>query len=347
METHFLAASRLLCYGTHARQTMNTATALPPQCAGLQLLHSIARMRIRQSLWLRKSPTLLLDSTRRHLSLSPALRASRSSKHSVSTPSRVPPPPVLPNTTAKPPKPGDYSLAKDLASRSIERTLYVGTESNTYPIACLGLSGFCISYGIYHFVDMFLLPHTGLAWFVNYAYGFVCVFVIGLGVWAGRSATHLVKSLRAVPVRSGSGSGPGSRGLMLRIEKRRLMPFFGSQFKDVPLDDAVLSVPVHEALRGAELLGQTAPTTETGRRRVEELRSREQRGQDPVGKAYPVRREGFVTRNVNKLLLGLRRIVTREGFVSLYVGKEVWRIDAGEGTFPDGGMAMERLLRQR
>ena len=324
---------------------------LARSCARLQWLHKSTRASFGDPLRVRSTdmaislkPTMSKHfalSTRRSFASTPFQKVRETPQAERVTPppkSKIPIPDYLPQ---------NVSFTRHLASRPTPTLLYEGTSSNTYPIICYGVSGFSLAYCAWHLYDIFGVDHPGLGNMVRVFMGTTCLVMMGLGLYIGRNAQRLVKSLTAIPTQVKTGRGSGSRSVMLQIEKRKLMPLGQPKRVEVPLEDVSMTTSIAEARAAADASTRAMPTTESGMKRVEMLRRQEE--EEDRMRAHQGKRSGKgLSGGVNSLLSSFRRLVSREGLVDLYVGrKQVWRLDVKDAWFLDNGLALERLFKAR
>jgi len=252
------------------------------------------------------------------------------------------------------------SYARTLASKPSPTLLYLGPTSNTYIIVCYGLSAFCVSYGLWNLFDVCWRSHPGLWVKDNNIYyhdlkpqylllftnvcafqvvipvfmGGVCVIMIGLGGYVGLSASRLLKSVTAVPVK-GVGAGQGS-DLILRFESRRILAVFPSKVMEYSPKDLRLakriSTPkdIDPTIRGPQAQAKA-------RRDMEAERSKEKAYEMAHLWSAPFR---HFARGVRKAIDTFSRVVSREGFVKIYIKGKSWGIDAKTGWMLDEGQGM-------
>jgi len=226
------------------------------------------------------------------------------------------------------------SYARTLASKPSPTLLYLGPTSNTYIIACYGLSAFCVSYGLWNFFDICLRPHPGLWVVIPVFMGGVCVIMIGLGGYVGLSASRLLKSVTAVPVK-GVGAGQGS-DLILRFEPRRMLDVFPSKVMECSPKDLRLAKRI-SILKDIDPTIRGPQAQAKARRDMEAERSKEKAYEMAHLWSAPFR---HFTRGVRKAIDTFSRVVSRDGFVRIYIKGKPWGVDAKTGWMLDEGQGM-------
>lgn len=258
--------------------------------------------------------------------------------------------------------PPRLASARTLAARKTPTHLFQASSSNVYPIACYAISGFSILYGVWNFYDAVLTP-SGVWRPLLVFMGLTCGLMIGLGLYIGRNATRLVRSLRVFSTH-GPGKGPDSKVLMLQIERKRLIPFGNAKVVIVNAEDAIITSKVSDAIQESETAYKTEPTIEAGKKRVERL----QREAEADGSKIGAGKAG--TSSAGSFLSNFRRLVTREGMVDLRlrgnlwfysrkwlvdsrkmvgpkIGKKVFWLDPKDAWFLERGLPLEKLLKER
>ena len=268
---------------------------------------------------------------------SPAKSTANPSSQALSRQGRTPPTSTT-KTHASYASPQSQYTSR-LTSRRSPTTLYQSPPTFTYPLACALIGGGSIAYGVYNFYDIFMLPHPGLSWFIPWLMAFVCVFMVGVGVWIMRNGTRLIGRVSAVP---------RGEGLMVRIETRGL---FGRRVFERPIADVRVGQDLIEA-RSEGLPTAQAPATAAGRRAAEVAKRKADREayQDML-KTNPLKpATRWVGGSFSRMSRGIRRIVGREGFAELSVrrkdgGKwQAWKMDVADGWCAEGGTGLLRLL---
>jgi hypothetical protein len=234
-------------------------------------------------------------------------------------------------------------FVQTVASRPSPTLLYLAPASNAHPISCLAVAGFSLAYGAFHFYDAFLVAHPGLWAAVPYMMGGVSIFMIGIGTWVGLGAQRLVGSLSAVPahlaLRSSAASGGG---VILRMEPRKILPFWSPKTVETNLSDMRLGSRVTPLVKGEDMKGRMHGRQD---RRVMAIKRSEEVEKQTLG-GIIVQYSGIPW--LMKSASGwIGRLIGREGFANLIVNGKAWKIDARQGWLLDDGQALDRLLKAR
>lgn len=182
----------------------------------------------------------------------------------------------------------------------------------------------------------------------------VAVFMVGAGVWVGLGARRLVGSLTAIPVTGG--------GLRVRMEGRRILPFLSPKILEADVNTVSLTAPTAPIAAGLpfastpgsasafynDITGEPQPRrplNAAAMKRVQEAQRLRDREKETLFQTIT----GPPRRLLGAGFRGIGRVVAREGFVGVRVGKAggVWRVDARDGWLVDGGVGVDRLLRGR
>ena len=301
--------------------------------------------------------------------------AASSSSSSSSSSSKIPSPSAvrpaaapLAGSTARLAGRPTATYAEQLAQRG-RTLLYEAPSHFWFRAGCLSSASFCVSYTVYQYWTVILHPPESLYWWIPYAFGVILVFMSGMGAYFAMGAGRIVRSIEAVPAaavakqllaRAGQKTGQQAAGqaqappIYIEVATRRILPFLPPKKTLLRPDEVQLPFRMYgvfgtgEAAASAAAAAARRPMSLAERVRVERA-EREARiaarkhTMDHILTA-PFRDAG---RAFGAAWRGIKRSFNREGFASIRLGKQNYKLDVTGGWALDNGRAMDRLLAVR
>ncbi|RDW71264.1 hypothetical protein BP6252_07827 [Coleophoma cylindrospora] len=233
-------------------------------------------------------------------------------------------------------RPAYQSYAAQLAQKSSPVLLYQAPSHTLYKISCYGGSVFCFVYAAWNFNAHYLNADPGLAPWVPIAFGGICFLMAGVGGWLVLGPARIVHKITAVPQKAVSANGQPS--LMIEVELRKMfpIPFFSARKLLVKPDEVKLPnsfSPIVSRKSASEL----AAERKAAEQKLKEFREYE----DTHVMTRPFR---HMKQGAGEFFQALRQAWTREGFWSLGVKEQRYKLDVSRGWVLDGGRALERVL---
>ncbi|KAK1768603.1 hypothetical protein QBC33DRAFT_607256 [Phialemonium atrogriseum] len=302
------------------------------------------------------------------------------------TPVVKPTSPALSTTTTIPstraPRHPILSYADMLSSKGHPTLLYEAPSHFWLRLSCFGAGAFCISYTVVQYWTVYLHPPAGLSWWVPHAYGVVCMFMAGMGVYFAASAGGIVRRIRAVPAvvaqASSSATATAARAgkprpataairatataatatatatttppppLLLEVSTSRAVPFFPDKTTRVAPGEVKLSFRLAAMLAGQRTDAGPPSSQSSAAERLRAMRS-EQEAAERARKyemdhlmTAPFRHAG---RAAAASWAGVKRGLSREGFAKIRVGPVQYKFDVGGGGWAlDEGKALDRIV---
>ncbi|WYZ40433.1 hypothetical protein EsH8_IV_000774 [Colletotrichum jinshuiense] len=247
--------------------------------------------------------------------------------------------------TATPPSAAGsaYALKSQLAQRGQPTVLYEAVSHFWMKLSAWGAMVMFYSYAGINYYTMLLDPPADLAAWVPHAYAVICLAMAGFGSYFFFQAHNIVKLVRAVPtatLKAGAvpaGVSPKTTPIHLEITCKRMLPG----------KPKVLVVPPEQVwMPGRIFMPAALPATPAQERAA----SRQRRAQAKAEWEYdrnhlmtqPFRHAG---KGFRAAWYGMRRAVTKEGFMKMQVGKDKLKLDVASGWALDDGRAIDRLVK--
>ncbi|OHF02711.1 hypothetical protein CORC01_02107 [Colletotrichum orchidophilum] len=315
------------------------------------------------------SATQPLLSRRLFSSLSPLRYAAKHSRTTAPTnltrnaalskpTTKAPLPSTAPKTTTNPATAGAgsaYALATQLAQRTQPTVLYEAVSHFWMKLSAWSATLMFYSYAGINYYTILLHPPEDIAFWVPHAFAVICVAMAGFGSYFLYNSLNIVKLIRAVPTASLLKPAAGKNGkaaaaavlplgvtsakthpIVLEITCKRMMP--GTPKK-------LLVAPEQVSIPGRIYSPLIAPTPA-----MERAAARQRQVQAKADWEYdkghlmttPFR---HASKGFKAAWYGVRRAVTKEGFMKMEVGKNKLKLDVATGWALDDGRALDRLVK--
>lgn len=242
-----------------------------------------------------------------------------------------------------------------LASKTYPTVLYEAPSHLWLRTSCFGAGVFCISYTVVQYWTIYLHPPPGLSWWVPHAYGLVCMFMAGMGVWFTTGASGIVRRVQALPATAkavgkaaAAAQAPGGvvarpPPLMIEVSTSRAIPFVPD--KRVRVAPGEITLPFRVAGLMAEWRAKRSPPSAMeqvrAKRRDEALRAEKRKYEMDHLMTAPFRHAGSA---VAAMWAGVKRGLSREGFAKIKVKGVQYKFDVTGGWALDDGKAIDRVV---
>lgn len=263
----------------------------------------------------------------------PALSKSFSPKQPVpkQTPSKQAP--GKPTSAAAPALPGTaYAYIRQLAQRGAPTTLYEAPSHAWMKFGSWSTSLFCYCYGGYT-LSFYLAPPPGLAWWVGPSYSVIAIAFALVGTMFLLRTNGIVRTIRALP-EAGSHVTPR---VNMEVTVKSTLPFARPKVLVVPCTDVALKSRI---VADPEFM----TPLEKVQKKKEEAREKEARRKYEMAHLFsaPFR---HAWKGSKSAVRGMRQLFTGNGFGSLKVGGENYRLDVTNAWMLDEGRALDRLVK--
>ncbi|KAF6240427.1 hypothetical protein HO173_001095 [Letharia columbiana] len=232
-------------------------------------------------------------------------------------------------------KPAAYEpLNKKLALRTSPTLLYQASSYGHYLFGCYAIGGGLLAAAWFNFRTQFYVQPGGVPQWVP-VFTSVGSFMIACGgFWMLFKPQNMVRTISTLP--SSSKSGPGSRSLLLQIERTPILPFRRRKLVTVPPGDVTISSHMFNDDAEQKLEATIAEIT----LREERLRAFAKTNLLTL----PFRQAGYW---MWRGFMGTRRAFTSEGFHYLHVrgNNRVWKLGKDPAWALDDGKALDKLVK--
>lgn len=161
--------------------------------------------------------------------------------------------------------------------------------------------------------------------------------MLGVGTWVGLGARRLAGSISVVPAHLSQTATPGSSGLLMSIEPRRILPFMSKKPIICTLAEVGMGNRVTPLAKGDDTKGRVLG-------RVDKRKPGErEEGDRTLGNLLSTP----FSNALRSLSRSIGRLIGREGFVNLEVKGKAWKIDARQGWLLDDGQGEQALFLSR
>ncbi|KAJ0324213.1 hypothetical protein COL5a_007880 [Colletotrichum fioriniae] len=280
-------------------------------------------------------------------------------------PSKSPLPSTSPKTTTNPAtassSPGTtgagatagsaYALATTLAQRPQPTVLYEAASHLWMKVSAWSAATMFYCYAGINYYFTLLDPPPDLAAWVPHAFAFICVATAGFGSYFLFNARNIIKIIRAVPTASLLKSAGGKASA-------EVLPLGVTSAKATPV---VLEITCERILPGTPKKLLVAPEQVTIPCRIysplvtptpamERAAARQRQVQARADWEYdkghlmttPFR---HASKGFKAAWYGVRRAITKEGFMRMEAGGEKLKLDISTGWALDDGRAIDRLVK--
>lgn len=233
------------------------------------------------------------------------------------------------------------TYASQLAAKGKETTLYEAPSHTWYTIGSLCTASFCFVYAGYNSLFHILyLPHD-IAFWVPYAYAFLCTVTAAMGTYFFLGPAKLIAYIKAVPateelLKKTKTKVASESNLLVEVGIRR--PIFGFGPRKVYV--APREIVMRKKL-SAPLMTYTRGELEEMERKLKQKTEEEIRYDKAHLMTAPFRQTG---RAFRELFYATRRIMSKEGLANIKVGKRMYHIDVSGGWALEDGRAIDRLV---
>ncbi|KAK4186528.1 hypothetical protein QBC35DRAFT_500923 [Podospora australis] len=243
------------------------------------------------------------------------------------------------------------TFAEQLAVKG-RTILYESPSHLWFRIGCFSSAAFCVSYTVYQYWTILLHPPPDLYWWIPHAFGVICVFMAGMGMYFVLGTGRIVRSITAVPAASIAklAKSSGASPIYIEVTSQRMAPFLPPK-KKLYLPDEV-QLP----FRMLGIFGTAGGINEPRKERlslVEQVRAARKEIEDKK-KEREYTMNHLMTapfRDAKKafggMWSGIKRSFSREGFAKIKLGEQEFKLDVMGGWALDDGRAMDRLLAVR
>ncbi|KAK2004843.1 hypothetical protein LX36DRAFT_649381 [Colletotrichum falcatum] len=244
-----------------------------------------------------------------------------------------------------------YALTTQLAQRSQPTVLYEAGSHFWMKLSAWAAMLMFYSYAGINYYTVLLHPPEDIAAWVPHAFAVICLAMAGFGSYFFYNTRNIVRLVRAVPTvllaPNARGLAPGAAAALnpkttpihLEITCKRMLPGRAK----------VLVVPPQQVSMPGRIVAQAAspahasPSQERAAARREQARARAEWEYDRDHlMTVPFRHAG---KGFRAAWYGVRRAVTREGFLQMEVGGQKLKLDVASGWALDDGRAIDRLVK--
>ncbi|KAK1691249.1 hypothetical protein BDP55DRAFT_259026 [Colletotrichum godetiae] len=252
-----------------------------------------------------------------------------------------------------------YALATHFAQRPQPTVLYEAASHLWMKLSAWSAATMFYSYAGINYYFTLLNPPPDLAFWVPHAFAFICVATAGFGSYFLFNARNIVKLIRAVPtaslVKSAAAGGGGSKTGKAAAD---VLPLGVTSAKATPI---VLEITCERILPGTPKKLLVAPEQVRIPGRIyrpfiaptpamERAAARQQKVQAKADWEYdknhlmttPIR---HASKGFKAVWYGVRRAITKEGFMRMEAGGDKLKLDVFTGWALDDGRAIDRLVK--
>ncbi|KAJ0159006.1 hypothetical protein CTA2_10493 [Colletotrichum tanaceti] len=249
------------------------------------------------------------------------------------------------------PSGSSYALIKQLAQRSQPTVLYEAVSHFWMKLSAWSAMLMFYSYAGINYYTMLLNPPEDIAAWVPHAFAVICVAMAGFGSYFLYNTHNIVRLVRAVPtalltpsargVPFGAALNPKTTPVHLEITCKRMLPGRAK----------VLVVPPEQVSMPGRIAAAAAATrTPYLSPAQERAASRQKKAQAQAEWEYdknhlmtvPFRHAG---KGFKAAWYGVRRAITKEGFVKMEASGHKLKLDVASGWALDDGRAIDRLVK--
>ncbi|KZL71089.1 hypothetical protein CT0861_12728 [Colletotrichum tofieldiae] len=286
--------------------------------------------------------------------------SSPSSRIAASVPrsAAVPKPPAAKPTAPRPTKPASpaissagsaYALVTQLAQRSQPTVLYEAVSHFWMKFSAWTAMLMFYSYAGINYYTMLLHPPEDIAAWVPHAFAVICLAMAGFGSYFFYNTHNIVKLIRAVPTASltassrgvplGAALNPKTTPIHLEITCKRMLP---GRARVMVVPPERVSMPGRIVTQATQT-PYVSPAQERAASRQKKVRARAEWEYDRDHlMTVPFRHAG---KGFKAAWYGVRRAVTKEGFMKMEVGSQKLKLDVASGWALDDGRAIDRLVK--
>ncbi|KAK1963507.1 hypothetical protein LY78DRAFT_660278 [Colletotrichum sublineola] len=244
-----------------------------------------------------------------------------------------------------------YALTTQLAQRSQPTVLYEAGSHFWMKLSAWAAMLMFYSYAGINYYTMLLHPPEDIAAWVPHAFAVICLAMAGFGSYFFYNTRNIVRLVRAVPTAllapNARGLAPGAAAALnpkttpihLEITCKRMLPGRAK----------VLVVPPQQVSMPGRIVAQATASPhaslaqERAAARREQARARAEWEYDKNHlMTVPFRHAG---KGFKAAWYGVRRAVTKEGFMQMEVGGQNLKLDVASGWALDDGRAIDRLVK--
>ncbi|KAK2026785.1 hypothetical protein LX32DRAFT_594014 [Colletotrichum zoysiae] len=310
----------------------------------------------------------------RHAAKPPSKSSSSSSRITASVPRAATAPKTLtpkpkptvpgPKRPASPASPAAvssagsaYALTTQLAQRSQPTVLYEAGSHFWMKLSAWAAMLMFYSYAGINYYTMLLHPPEDIAAWVPHAFAVICLAMAAFGSYFFYNTRNIVRLVRAVPTvllapnarglapAAAAALNPKTTPIHLEITCKRMLP---GRVKVLVVPPQQVSIPGRIVARATSSSSSSSPAhaspaQERAAARQEQARARAEWEYDRNHlMTVPFRHAG---KGFRAAWYGVRRAVTREGFLQMDVGGQKLKLDVASGWALDDGRAIDRLVK--
>ncbi|KAK1640415.1 hypothetical protein BDP81DRAFT_280170, partial [Colletotrichum phormii] len=285
------------------------------------------------------------------------LTRSAVSKPPPPPPPKSPLPSTNPATTTSPvggTAGSSYALATHLAQRPQPTVLYEAASHLWMKLSAWSAATMFYCYAGINYYFTLLNPPPDLAFWVPHAFAFICVATAGFGSYFLFNARNIVKLIRAVPTASllkptaGKAAAAAADVLPLGVTSAKATPIVLEITCERILPGTpkkLLVAPEQVRIPGRIYTPFIAPTPA-----MERAAARQKKVQAKADWEYdknhlmttPIR---HASKGFKAAWYGVRRAITKEGFMRMEAGGDKLKLDVSTGWALDDGRAIDRLVK--
>ncbi|KAK6210307.1 hypothetical protein QIS74_11891 [Colletotrichum tabaci] len=247
-----------------------------------------------------------------------------------------------------------YALIKQLAQRSQPTVLYEAVSHFWMKLSAWSAMLMFYSYAGINYYTMLLNPPEDIAAWVPHAFAVICVAMAGFGSYFFYNTHNIVRLVRAVPtalltpstrgVPFGAALNPKTTPVHLEITCKRMLP---GRAKVLVVPPEQVSMPGRIVVAQAAATATRTPYLSPAQERAA---SRQKKAQAQAEWEYdknhlmtvPFRHAG---KGFKAAWYGVRRAITKEGFMKMEAGGHKLKLDVASGWALDDGRAIDRLVK--
>ncbi|KAK1983762.1 hypothetical protein LZ30DRAFT_587706 [Colletotrichum cereale] len=244
-----------------------------------------------------------------------------------------------------------YALTAQLAQRSQPTVLYEAGSHFWMKLSAWAAMLMFYSYAGINYYTMLLHPPEDIAAWVPHAFAVICLAMAGFGSYFFYNTRNIVRLVRAVPTAllapnarglvPGAAPNPKTTPIHLEITCKRMLP---GRARVLVVPPQQVSMPGRIVARTASSSSSHAsPAQERAAARREQARARAEWEYDRDHlMTVPFRHAG---KGFRAAWYGVRRAVTKEGFLQMEAGGQKLKLDVASGWALDDGRAIDRLVK--
>jgi hypothetical protein len=251
---------------------------------------------------------------------------------------------ATPATTARLPA-TNYAFFQQLANKGSPTLLYEAPSHFWLILSAWNITIFCWAYAGYNFATTYLHPPEGLQFWVVPAYGVICAFMGGLGMYFALGTTGIVKSIRVIPGRAAAASAAATRGgarslppLNLEFKIKRPLPFGGTKTIVSPAEKVTSKKNVYSP-------GVYESAAQQRARELQEKRFRQERFEYEKENHIMTMPFRQAARGIGAAWKAFKRAFTQDGWSKVKVNGKTYKVDLTGGWALEEGRALARMVR--